>query len=334
MVENIRIERGRVNITEQKDNEEDESKVSGGWLLEIDNYKNEKQIELYDGEGKLIKITYHSPEQLSQVQYDYLTVFLNDINNSIKDYNKNPTGWEDYIDIDELTKFYIVQEIMENPEAFCGSCWMHKDYGDDAKLKFGPVWDLEAGFYYRDTPNFIIDPIVEGYKYKQRWITEIIDSPRLQYRIKKLWNDFCDKTLIDDFVYNSYYEIYDAIQKDHIRWPQYNNSYTEESLSLFLERYTNKNIFLHEQWDEQATRINTIAHELKVTTNPNDVVILGISESEIKGVYIVCLNGMKKRMQKISSNKYSLYGLTGVCLLQIQTNENTYTKVINIPKRT
>ena len=43
-----------------------------------------------------------------ELQYDYLTVFLNDINNSIKDYNKNPTGWEDYIDIDELTKFYIV----------------------------------------------------------------------------------------------------------------------------------------------------------------------------------------------------------------------------------
>ena len=45
-----------------------------------------------------------------------------------------------------LAKFYIVNEIVDNKEAFSGSCWMSKEMGDSTKLVFGPVWDFGSSF--------------------------------------------------------------------------------------------------------------------------------------------------------------------------------------------
>lgn len=44
LVEKIRIDKDRINITEQKNGEEDEENITGGWLLEFDNYEENQQI--------------------------------------------------------------------------------------------------------------------------------------------------------------------------------------------------------------------------------------------------------------------------------------------------
>ena len=75
LTEQIRIAKERVNITEQDDEETDSTLITGGWLLEIDNYTETNQIRFTDPAkpNKTMKVTYHDPEELSDVQLNYLT---------------------------------------------------------------------------------------------------------------------------------------------------------------------------------------------------------------------------------------------------------------------
>ena len=73
LTETIRIGKNRVNIYEQPDNNEDAATIPGGWLVEVDNYKEQNQISFRENDSWIINITYHSPKVLSTAQRDWLT---------------------------------------------------------------------------------------------------------------------------------------------------------------------------------------------------------------------------------------------------------------------
>ena len=73
LTETIRVEPDRVNVTQQADYETSPFVVSGGWLVEIDNYQEEEQVRTVEGNGQNIFSTYKSPEHLSDEQRTYLT---------------------------------------------------------------------------------------------------------------------------------------------------------------------------------------------------------------------------------------------------------------------
>lgn len=142
LTEIIRVDPDRVDITEQADYETNRFSITGGWLVEIDNYQEEEQVRTVEGNGKSIYSTYKSPEHLSDEQRTYLTGLINTTNAAIYVNDKSNNGWEKYIDVDELARFYIVQELLDDTESFHGSCYWHKDNGDSTKIMFGPVWDF------------------------------------------------------------------------------------------------------------------------------------------------------------------------------------------------
>ena len=100
LTEKIRVDKNRVNIIEQKDNEIDSALVTGGWLLEMDNYDEPGQIVIDEDDNQQIKFTPHSPEVLSDVQRNYITTFLMEANSAIFVENKADRTWENFIDID------------------------------------------------------------------------------------------------------------------------------------------------------------------------------------------------------------------------------------------
>lgn len=142
LTEKINVGKNRVAIEEQKDGEKEPESITGGWLLEIDQYKDPHQIEITEGNGMSLKFTYHSPDSLSEEQEKYLYDIVSKMDAAIYEADKTSTLWEELIDLETLVKFYIVQEIMDNTESFHGSCYLYKDRGDKEKFYFGPVWDF------------------------------------------------------------------------------------------------------------------------------------------------------------------------------------------------
>ena len=247
LTELIRVDATRVNITEQEDYETDTEAVTGGWLVEIDNYDEDEQVRITEGNGNLIRFTYKSPEFLSDEQRTYLTNLVTNVNSTIYEENKDSRDWENYVDIDELAKFYIVQEVLDNAESFHGSCYWHKDRGAGQKIFFGPVWDF-GNTFRRSNGKFIYqDP-----PYGQTWIGEIAKFPHFQEVVKGYWDkflayDYAELTqVIDDF--EDY--IAAAAPCDAERWPQYGSRNFNNARSGFKNNLTNRVNWLKQQWGE------------------------------------------------------------------------------------
>ena len=247
LTEHIRVDKDRVNIVEQEDEETDNEKITGGWLVEIDNYDNDPHITIKEGGKTTMWITYKTPEVLSPQQEQYLTEQMKLIDNLVYG-DKNSDELWNYLDMDALAKFYIVQELTDNYESFHGSCYLHKEMGENEKWYFGPVWDFGSSFN-RDKSQYMY----QGDVWHNHWIPEICKFPAFMNRVKEVWNEFYngDYNNIYNFIDTHEDLIAQAAVKDKERWSQYHGSQT---IGTYIERTTNvlrKNAeWLNDQWKE------------------------------------------------------------------------------------
>ena len=247
LTEHIRVDKDRVNIVEQEDEETDNEKITGGWLVEIDNYDDDPHITIKEGGKTTMWITYKTPEVLSPQQEQYLTEQMKLIDNLVYG-DKNSDELWNYLDMDALAKFYIVQELTDNYESFHGSCYLHKELGENEKWYFGPVWDFGSSFN-RDKSQYMY----QGDVWHNHWIPEICKFPAFMNRVKEVWNEFYngDYNNIYNFIDTHENLIAQAAVKDKERWSQYHGSQT---IGTYIERTTNvlrKNAeWLNEQWKE------------------------------------------------------------------------------------
>ena len=253
LTENVRVAKNRVNVIEQNDFETELDQITGGWLLEIENYVQHDNIIFTEGNGQPFWVTVHSPELLSEEQRDYITNFLLETDSAIYVEDKESQLWEQYIDIDSLAIYYIVQEIMDNPEAFSGSCYIHKQRGGDTKLIFGPLWDCGSSYYrWSETYGFneFIYENVPSYC-RSRWIGEIAKFPRFQERVRFHWKRFYQEVYpeMDEFMDQFVAKIEQAGNADHVRWPQYPSDNTTDRLNQFGKPSFHKKVeWLNTQW--------------------------------------------------------------------------------------
>lgn len=246
LTETVRIDKDRVPIVKQDDNATDASIITGGWLLEIDNADAAEQVSITEGNGAKARFTYKDPEELSTQQESYLMGQLNDMNKAIYATDKNSATWQNYIDLDTLARYYIVQEVMDNTEAFYGSTYLYKDRGATSNWNFGPVWDFgnslrrnEQKFLYHDSP---FSP--------QIWIAEIVKFPAFQAKVKELWPDFYNNQYpsisahIDNFITS----IKSAAACDAQRWPAYGTTNPIADASAWKALLDARVKWLNEQW--------------------------------------------------------------------------------------
>lgn len=247
LTETVRVDSDRVDIVEQADNETDPNAITGGWLVEIDNYDTDPHVRITEGNGERIIFTYKTPEELSTEQENFLREQMTAIDAAIYAEDKNSTTWEEYIDLDLLARFYIIQEILDNAESFHGSCYLYRDMGEGQKWKFGPVWDF-GNTFRRDNGFFIY----EKPPYGQTWIAEIAQFPRFQEKVKEIWLSFREEkfdeiyAFIDNFV--SSYEM--AIQADDRRWPDYGSMNVTKDGATMKNKIRERCDFLAKHWGD------------------------------------------------------------------------------------
>lgn len=245
LTELIRVDKDRVNIVEQPDLITNPDSITGGWLVEIDNYENDPHVKITEGNGYPIILTYKTPELLSPEQENFLRSQAEAMNTAIYTSDKTSTEWEKYIDIDALARYYVVQEIMDDCESFHGSCYMHRDMGADKKWIFGPVWDF-GNAYQRGTNQFIWDEP----QFNQTWIGEIYKFPRFQDKVKEVWAEFIANSYEDmtEYIDNYASHISQAAQNSSERWPQYGNADVIDRAAQFKNMFKAKAQFLAQEW--------------------------------------------------------------------------------------
>ncbi len=244
LTETIRVDKDRVNIVEQEDNETDPTKVTGGWLVEIDNYQDDPHITFMEGGEHTMWVTYKTPEVLSSEQEHFLQTELQRIDALVYGDKNSNELWQ-YLDMDALARFYIVQEIMDNYESFHGSCYLHREMGDGEKWKFGPVWDFGSSFN-RNKSQYLF----EGDVWHNHWIPEICKFPAFMDYVKTVWIDFVadEYSSIYSFINQQRDLISSAAVADAQRWPEYGNADLTNRVQKVIERLHKNAEWLNKQW--------------------------------------------------------------------------------------
>ena len=250
LTEHVRIASNRVKITEQDDNATDS--VSGGWLVEIDNYHEDGNVEFNEGNGQFVMVTIKEPEVLSSAQRTYIENQLYTLNDAI--YGHSSSALWGMLDIDAAAKYYLIQEIMEDCESYHGSCYLYKDRdrnGKKEKWYFGPVWDFGNSFD-RHAERWIYD----GPTWPQYWIGQIATWPEFQDKVKEFWYVFYHskqntvRSQISDFVSS----ITQAAKNDAAVWDgsqnYQNNSNITQKKNDFMSRFNWRINWLYNQWGE------------------------------------------------------------------------------------
>ncbi|MDE6682999.1 MAG: CotH kinase family protein, partial [Muribaculaceae bacterium] len=163
LTESIRVDADRVNIQELDDNVTDPSLISGGYLVELDNYDEENQIRMEEkgqapGWKDVLRITFDTPEIYSDIQRQFVTEQFTAMNDAI---GANSDDLWRYMDLDDAARYYIVEEILSHTEAYHGSTYMFRDRGDNRKWHFSPLWDCGNAFN-GPTDNYFTETITWG----------------------------------------------------------------------------------------------------------------------------------------------------------------------------
>ncbi len=322
LTETVRVDSDRVNIVEQEDQETDAEAITGGWLVEIDNYDEDLQVRITEGNGERIRFTYKTPELLSSAQENYLRNQMNALDDAIYVTNKNSTEWEDYVDLETLARFYVVQEIMDNTESFHGSCYMHKDKGADTKWKFGPVWDFGCT-YYTSSQNFIyVNP-----PYGQTWIGEIAKFPRFQAKVKDIWKWFKGnkyegvEEYIDDFID----KIGVASQYNYRKWSKYGNGNISDAKKNFKNKLTSRISWLVKQWGEGVVGLeDAIANNVAVSVTACHGGVRVMGTEALKVVNIYDMSGRVVATANPNSEDVTVICNNGLYVVEVITDSDIY----------
>lgn len=224
LTESIRIEEDRVNITELADNVTDNNLISGGYLIELDNYDEENQISMSEkynpaifdnGQNHFIdmlRVTFDTPEIYSDLQKQFVTDQFSTMNKFVGE--NNDDLWS-YLDLDDAARYYLVEEIISHTESFHGSTYMFRDYGEGQKWHFSPLWDCGNGFNGA-TDNFFYncDP------FGNTWIPSMRLNDKFNAKVKETWLWFMSTQFsgIEDDIKAYASQLVEAAKCDHTRW--------------------------------------------------------------------------------------------------------------------
>ena len=224
LTETNRIGKNRLNIYEQPNWNEDENTIPYGWLVEVDNYYESNQIGIYENDSWNLRITYHSPDSLSTTQRQWLVGEFQNINEAIYTHNKTNSTWEQFIDVDAMARYFIIQEVLDNSDGFHGSFYLHKDMTDDARWVAGPLWDLSCNQRQKTDYTF---KMKTSYGFTPHWIGELIQDPDFGIAVRKAWEEFYPQQVQPwmDYIDEHLLLCDEAFEQEKVRW-NYTNQET------------------------------------------------------------------------------------------------------------
>ncbi len=127
----------------------DPEDITGGYLLEYEYAPryNQELCGFVTENGQPIVIK--SPEYASKAEVDYIADFMEAGTQALYSTtgcNAEGRHYSEYFDVDSLAEAYILQELSMNYDAAFSSFFAYKPAGEDAKIVFSPVWDMDNAF--------------------------------------------------------------------------------------------------------------------------------------------------------------------------------------------
>lgn len=308
LTESIRVEKGRIEIESLDDEVSDPALISGGYLIELDNYADDAVVTLKDGSdnNRNLYITPDTPEVYSDAQKKFINEQFTTMNNLV---NSGITKWDEtskdglwsYLDLDDAARYYVVEEIISHYEAYHGSTYLFRDrYSEkngNGKWHFSPLWDCGHAFDGPTNGYF-----TQAAPYGNSWINGLRGKTQFMDKVKATFQWFINDgkinngkipydQLCDEI--NAYADhIAEAAKQDRKRWenaekpvdywheglgPQdvVDNSDMESMKSKVIDHLNKKITWLKGQWGSGSAESAEPAKDQTLAADLPDYVLPG-----------------------------------------------------------
>ena len=198
LCEQIRVGNSRVDIDDLENITSDDADITGGYLLGMSPYGDEKGYKFSTNRGSSFVV--ESPEEISSKKVS--SSKLDEMNSYIEDYmNKTEDAifgedfkdsegksYTEYMDIDSAAKYYLIQEFSQNGDAFISpSTYLYKKKG--GKLYWGPLWDFDyvawASTDYSDYDEN--EGSYSGFVFRSEWFIRLMADKQFRNKMYEVW---------------------------------------------------------------------------------------------------------------------------------------------------
>ena len=198
----VEVRPHRVNITEQDYPLTETSDITGGYLLEVDGFKDGNCFvtSLY---SVPIRVHYPDEEEISATQDSYIRQYMADFESVLSgsDFADPDKGYRRWVDSVSLADWFIATEVSGNIDGYY-STYFYKDR-QDSLLYWGPLWDYDIAYANDnrkgDTSKQLMTDV--GYGQTRMWINRMWEDPWFSRLVNRRYAEAVGGGL-EDFLYH------------------------------------------------------------------------------------------------------------------------------------
>ncbi|MBN1998819.1 CotH kinase family protein [candidate division KSB1 bacterium] len=233
LMEKIKRDRNRVDISEMNSSDVTGDAVTGGYMIKIDKPGDDFFVSDYtpaNGTGYQIKYQYHYPKDrdILPQQKVYIQQFIKEFEDVLagSKWDDPVEGYSRYIDVDSWVDYMVIAELAKNVDAYRLSHYMHKDRDSiDGRLYMGPVWDYNLAYglanYYdgTDTDDWMLEELSRGNDIRHDgnqipfWMDKLFFAPEVKRRFYQRWDQLRQDILSLDYLKNYINSVADTLDE-------------------------------------------------------------------------------------------------------------------------
>lgn len=197
LVERIKWDNNRVDITKISPEDNAEPDISGGYIIKKDRL-NEGESGFTTGRGTTLAYARPNEADVTPAQNNWIRTYMSDFEDALfgPNFTDPSQGYEAYINTDSFIDHFLVTELLKEIDGYRLSTFMYKDRGE--KLVMGPLWDFNLSLGIAD---YMDGWQPEGWYYplpRQRndcyvgcgvidWYERLFEDPAFMERLENRW---------------------------------------------------------------------------------------------------------------------------------------------------
>lgn len=174
----VEVRPHRVNITEQEYPITSESDITGGYLLEVDGFRDGNSFTT-SRYGVSIRLHYPDEDEVESRQNTYIRNYIRDFETALASstFADPHKGYRHWVDSVSLANWFIATEVSANIDGYY-STYFYKE-AQDSLLYWGPLWDYDIAY---DNDSRIQNTATKlmttsGYGDTRKWMNRMWEDP-------------------------------------------------------------------------------------------------------------------------------------------------------------
>ena len=306
LMENIKRDSNRVDISKLKPDEIGGDDLTGGYIIKVDKtadigndeyFTVTPSVHYHNSDNYRFTCVYPDFDEIVPEQRNYIKKYLTDAENSLnaESFSDPYAGFRKYFDVESFIEFQIIQELTNNVDGYRFSTFFYKDKDSKGgKLHAGPLWDFDLCYGNEDYTDFNLQTDIWLYpKYpdefggRMHWWARLMEDFSYRSAFISRWKElrvgFFRTDSIMAYLDNTINYLGEAVDRNFERWP-------------ILGQYVWPNYYIGETYKDEVDYLKTWVTDRVNWIDANIMFAEGVSENPSKQGILVFPNPVRDKV--------------------------------------